>query len=335
MKFSTLSRALGAVAAATLTMTAGCVTTGTETTVTSGQNSPGIQEAQAEAYDGPKARIAVAQFKDKTGKGWWTGSIGNGMADQLTTALFNSNRYIVLERQALEHVLTEQDLGASGRIRQDTAAPIGQIEGAELLIVAAVTEFEGNAGGAGGGVGGGGGGIFGAIAGGIKRAHMAIDLRVIDAKTSRILAATSVEGKSTDFNVGGALGGYGGGGALVGALGVWENTPTEKALRQVIQKAVEFVVSKTPQNYYRYGGTRRAAPAAAAVSAPAYGPSRDEIRDLQGMLNGLGYDTGTPDGLPGRKTAQAVTAFQRDQGMTASGELDSATIAAIRKAAGK
>jgi curli biogenesis system outer membrane secretion channel CsgG len=238
----------------------GCVSDGTTTRITSSQvnPSPTIAEAQAVAYNGPKARIAVTQFKDKTGagSGWWNRQIGDGMADQLTTALFNSNRYIVLERQTLGDVLQEQDLGASGRVRQDTAAPIGKIEGAELLVVGAVTEFEGAASGGGGGIGGIGGiggNILGALAGGVKQAHMAIDLRIIDAKTSRILAATSVEGTATDVNLGGLLGGYGTGGALAGGLGGWKNTPTEKALRICIQKAVEFVVSQTPPIYYRHG----------------------------------------------------------------------------------
>ena len=148
---------------------------------------PHMSEVQSEDYNGPKARIAVAQFKDKTGKGWWTGQIGDGMADQLTTALFNTNRYIVLERAILGDVLSEQDLGASGRVRSETAAPIGQIEGAELLVVGAVTEFEGNASGAQGGLGGYGGGILGGILGGFRKAHMAIDMRIIDTRTSRVL----------------------------------------------------------------------------------------------------------------------------------------------------
>ena len=70
----------------------GCVTPGTKATVTSGQGGPSIDEAQREAYNGPKARIAVSQFKDKTGKGWWTSRIGDGMADQLVTALYTRGR---------------------------------------------------------------------------------------------------------------------------------------------------------------------------------------------------------------------------------------------------
>lgn len=242
---------------------------GTKTKVTSGQGSPNINEATMEDYNGPRARIAVARFTDKTYGRWWTNSLGDGMADQLATALFNSNRYIVLERQLLSEVLREQDLGASGRIRADTAAPIGQIEGAELLVTGAVTEFEGNTEGAQGGlgsfIGGSFGRIVGAVSGGYRKAHMAIDVRVIDTRTSRIVAAVSVEGEATDVNLGGALGGAISGGALSGSLGGWKNTPIEKALRICIQKAVQFIVSKTPPVYYRHG----AAQAVAAVQQPA------------------------------------------------------------------
>ncbi len=307
---------------------------GTKTTVTAGQDGPSIDEAQMEAYNGPKARIAVSRFTDKTRKGWYTGEIGDGMADQLVTALFNTNRYIVLERNTLDDVLQEQDLGAAGRVRADTAAAIGEIEGAELLVVGAVTEFEGNASGARGGVGGFGGGVLGAITGGFRKAHMAIDLRIIDARTSRILAATSVEGESTDVNLGGALGGFVGGGALGGALSGWKNTPTEKALRSCIQQAIEFVVSKTPQSYYHYGASGSSSqPTRTPSSAPSTTPglSRSTVKEMQTILYSMGFDVGTPDGVAGRKTRAAVTEFQREHGLPASGELDRATIKKLRE----
>lgn len=248
----------------------GCVSAGTTATVTSGQEGSSIGEAQSEVYNGPKARIAVSQFKDKTGGAWYNHQIGDGMADQLVTALFNTNRFIVLERQTLDNVLGEQDLGATGRIKGETAAAIGEIEGAELLVVGSVTEFEGNASGMGGGAGGGVTGLLGAVMGGFKKAHMAIDIRVIDARTSRILAATSVEGEATDVNLGGMLAGYGGAGALAGGLSGWKNTPTEKALRICLNKAVDFIASRTPQQYYHIGGN---APAQASpLPAQAFAP---------------------------------------------------------------
>jgi len=224
-------------------------------TVTS-TGGPTIAEAQAEQYNGPKARLAVGEFQDKTAKGegesGWFGmfsihfkEIGDGMRDMLTTALFNTNRFIVLEREQLETVMKEQDLGASGRIKKGTEAKVGEIYGADLIITAAVTEFEGSAKGAGGGTK-----VLGVIVGGgVKKAHIAIDLRIIDANTSQIVAATSVEGAATSF----AAGGYTNiGGDLPIGLGGFAKTPTEKAIRVCIQKAVEYIASKTPQEYYHY-----------------------------------------------------------------------------------
>ena len=280
-----------------------------------------IDEAQQEAYDGPKARIAVSQFKDKTGKGWWTGAIGDGMADMLSTALFHSNRYIVLERQQVSDVLREQDLGAAGRIKKGSEAPIGEIEGAELLITGAVTEFEGAASGVGGGLGGVGGTagrILGGIAGGMKKAHMAIDVRVIDTKTSRIVAATSVEGEATDFALGGALAGAGGGGALGGALGGWSKTPTEKALRVCIAEAVKFIASKTPATYYHYGAggqpVAAAAPRAPAAAAAGAGGAVAAVAPAPADA------TGTPSAL---KVIQTIKA---DQDKTLLADLNEARV---------
>jgi curli biogenesis system outer membrane secretion channel CsgG len=214
------------------------------------------------------------------------------MAEMLATALFHTNRYIVLERQQLGDVLQEQDLGASGRVKQDTAAPIGQIEGAELLITGAVTEFEGAASGGGAGGGGWGSGVVGAVLGAYKKAHMAIDVRVIDARTSRIVAATSVEGSATDISGLAALGGSVGGGALGGALSGWSKTPTEKALRICIQKSVDFVVGKTPAAYYHFspGGTavQPASVAPASTAPPAQGPTVEIIGSSVNIRSGPG-----------------------------------------------
>ena len=317
----------------------GCVTPGTEATVTSGKSSPSINEAQMEAYDGPKARVAVSRFTDKSsggGGGWYSPAIGDGMADQLTTALFNSNRYIVLERETLGDVISEQDLGASGRIKKGTEAQIGEIEGAELLIVGAITEFSGNTSGGSGALNALGLGILGDIAGGFKKAHMAIDIRVIDAKTSRILAATSVEGEATDIELGGGLAG----GMLSAGLGGWKNTPMEKAMRICIQKAVEFIASKTPQQYYRHGQTSSTPSTTINQSVPAVKSagtdlSRSTIKKMQTYLGALGYNVGTPDGIAGKKTTQAVRDFQWKYNLEETGKLDPPTIKKIEEVAGQ
>ncbi len=301
---------------------------GTKTNVTNENNGGDINQARMEAWDGPKARIAVAKFTDKTHKGWYNNGIGQGMADQLSTALVNTGRYIVLERQNMDSIIQEQSFGQSGLVKRGTAARMGRIEGAELLIVAAVTEFEGNSGGGGGGFGGGGfgttggvlAGVIGGIASGYKKAHMAIDLRVIDAESSRVLAATSVEGESTDVSMGGAVGGFFGGGALGGALGSWKNTPVEKALRQVINDAVKFVVSKTPTNFYRHG----------QAAKKKNNPHRRMVKSMQQALSNMGYDVGVPDGIAGPRTASAIRMFQQENGLSVTGKLDEATKKALR-----
>lgn len=229
-----------------MTSQAGCESLTTPQAKVTSSGGQSISGAQMEVYNGPKARVAVSRFTDKTGKGWWTGQIGDGMADMLATSLFNTNRYIVLERQSLQDVLAEQDLGASGRIKHDTAAPIGKIEGAELLITGAVTEFQPGSSGIGGGLGGVAGSVVGGVLGGIKKSHIAIDMRVVDTRTSRIVCATSVEGSATDFDLGGALGGS----DAAGALGGYSKTPMEKAIRVALDAAVQHVVSMTPQEYY-------------------------------------------------------------------------------------
>jgi curli biogenesis system outer membrane secretion channel CsgG len=226
-----------------------CVDTllGPNAKVTQGLEGQDINATRMDAYNGPKARIAVARFENKASGNWYNHQIGDGMADMLATALVNSNRFIVLERKQLGDILGEQNLGASGRVSQATAARIGKIEGAEILVVAAVTEFEDNASGG----SGSGSNIFGAIAGALQSTHMAIDLRLIDTTTSRVLAATSVEGSAKNLSVA-ALGRYFGGSSGTAALAGWKNTPKEKALRAVIIKAVEFIVTKTPRKFYRH-----------------------------------------------------------------------------------
>jgi hypothetical protein len=63
------------------------------------------------------------------------------------------------------------------------------------------------------------------------------------------VAAASVEGKATNIALGGITNI---GGVLPVAMGGFSKTPTEKAIRVCIQKAVEFIASQTPAVYYRY-----------------------------------------------------------------------------------
>lgn len=201
---------------------AGCA--GSSATVVSSSGGPTIQQAQREAYNGPKKRIAVTNFEWRSGQG--SGDVGRGMTDMMADALFNSGRFIVLERERLNEVMDEQDLSNSRRFKKETAAPIGELEGAELLIRGAVTQFEPNC---------SGGSIILVSA---KKACMAINLRILDAKTGRVVNATTVEGTSSNGSVGLIFAG----GALPIGLGAFSKTPMEQAIRQCIEAAVQHIV---------------------------------------------------------------------------------------------
>jgi curli biogenesis system outer membrane secretion channel CsgG len=205
-------------------------------------------------YSGPKARIAVADFDVKAAKA--TGEIGSGLREMLITALINSSRFSVLERQALNAVMQEQELSSSGAAQQGMGGPQrGKIKTADLIVTAAVTEFEPQASGGRAGIGGGGGvgsGLLGGLLGAaLNKAHMALDIRIVDTSTSEVLAATRVQGQASDV-AGGFMMGFMGNWALGGGLSAYANTPMEKAIRVCIIEAVRYISQVIPANYYKY-----------------------------------------------------------------------------------
>ncbi len=212
----------------------GCTTAG----ITSGSGSD-MEAARAESYDGPKARIVIADFEDKmSSSGHYRAEYGRGMSDMLMTALFQTNRYIVLEREKLGAVEAE-------RRRRN---PKLKIEDADIMVTAAITGFDPGSAGAEGSLGGLLGNRLGGLLGSVKQARVAMDLRVIDVDTGRVIAATSVEGKATGVGAGVA----GVGGQMTGGLSGFSKGPMEGAIRQMIKTAVDFVVARTPKTYYRY-----------------------------------------------------------------------------------
>jgi len=136
-----------------------------------------------------KKRVAVLEFEDKTDHRvrWWTGqSVGRGMADMLVTALVKSGKYRVIERQEIERIINEQQLGQSGMVTAQSAAKVGQLLGVEIAIIGSVTEF---------------GHARSDIGGRVKRigvgvskigATVGIDIRFINTNTGEILTAENI-----------------------------------------------------------------------------------------------------------------------------------------------
>lgn len=193
--------------------------------------------ASKEACAQGKVRIAVTAFENKVKTPWWGASwkIGDGLAEMLTSELSKTGQFIVVERQALGDIVKEQELGMSGLVRQETAAQTGQILGAQIVVRGAVTEFEEQASGGGAGIRFPGLGIGGSV----NNAHVALDIRLIDASTGQVIASHNAA--QSVPSAGGGLG------ARIGNVtfggDAFFQTPIGQATRAAMQDALQFIMA--------------------------------------------------------------------------------------------
>ena len=87
----------------------------------------------------PKPTIAVIEFKNESGAGWWGNGVGWELSGMLSNELASSRAFAVLERSKIQNVLEEQNLAASGRVSAATGARMGKLIGAQYLIAGTVT----------------------------------------------------------------------------------------------------------------------------------------------------------------------------------------------------
>lgn len=246
-----------------------------------------IAGVQGEAYDGPKARVVVGRIIDRSGDagkkslGYQLGqlltterveteAVLGGMRDMLTDAMFNTGRFILLDREMLDAALVEQEFMAQHATGSTSDIPgkslPATLEGADLLVVGALTSFDAGA----------NGGIafpipiplnsrnsdFGILNVQMRTAAATIDIRVIDVRTGRVVSTVAVEGKARKFGAGlsGVFSPGGGYIRLPGILSAFENTPVEKALRDMVQQASQHIASQTPETFFRYRDDAAPAP---------------------------------------------------------------------------
>jgi curli biogenesis system outer membrane secretion channel CsgG len=125
----------------------------------------------APAAQAQKPTVAVMYFTN--------GAIGNnadyaplskGLAEMMITELSGNTGIRVVERDRLQALLEEQNLGAAGRIEKETAAKVGKTLGAQHMLMGAfVIDPKGS---------------------------MRMDVRAINTETSELEYATSVTGKA-------------------------------------------------------------------------------------------------------------------------------------------
>ena len=214
-------------------------------------------------YVGPKANIAVGDFTVKARGA--SNFIGDGLREMLETALFESLRFNVLDRLDPKGLTAEQMLSYSKMAKKGSKKLGRQMEVAELMFYGTVSEFEAEASGAGikaelpktwdsAAVKSASGGLKG------KNAHMAIDVRVVDTASGRLVAAKRIAGSAASWQ------------ALVGAnvefevapdsvarkiqmpfsMGMFKNTPMELAIRDCIYRSVIYATQAVPPPYFRH-----------------------------------------------------------------------------------
>lgn len=180
-----------------------------------------------------KPSMGVADFRNDTSAGWWSGGTGRDLSSMLTNELASTEKFRMVERAKLAPVLEEQDLAASGRVSKGSAAKIGKLTGAKYLVMGTVSSFEANTEGGGGGIG-----FRGLSLGGKKdEAYIAIDLRVVDTTSGEVSFTRTVEARSTSYGM--RVSAYKGG--LSGGLSKYSNTPVGKAIRACLIEISDYL----------------------------------------------------------------------------------------------
>lgn len=198
-------------------------------------------EAGSHSLAGPKKTIAVTGFENASGLHSYI-HLGDDFTAQLTDALMQSGKFIVVSRTELDSVFGEQDLAASGRMAKSLTAQKGKAIPAQILITGKITEFEENTEGGSQGLS-----IHGVTIGGAKSsAHVAVIVQIIDSTTTEVLDSERVEGLA---EAGGFSIGYSGAWSLGSSS--FKKTPLGKATQIAIDRAVVYISDKLAKLFWQ------------------------------------------------------------------------------------
>lgn len=204
--------------------------------------SSGILTGPIPPVRGPKRTVAVGKFSATgafTSKyGSW--DIGGGLGAMLTSALVESKRFIVVERAQVQQILSEQQLKGSGVVSKTTGPDLGNLTGVQYFVYGAVTEFGVDDVGGGFGIGGAAGGVLGGLLSGAvshqsASGKVAMDIRVVDATTGRVVDVQRVEEPIESSGIDVSVGYEG---LSLGGNKFWK-TPLGQASRRALTRAVQ------------------------------------------------------------------------------------------------
>jgi curli biogenesis system outer membrane secretion channel CsgG len=154
-----------------------------------------------------KRRVAVDPFDYSAVRTWVTFwfngdvNIGQGIRSMMVVRMAKSNKITLLEREKLQELMREQDLGASHRVAQGSKARIGRLKGADAILYGDIVIFgrdDVKKGGMLGGVTNTLGPIWGRVANAVKeeKAVVGINYRLVDAETGEVLDSGEARGES-------------------------------------------------------------------------------------------------------------------------------------------
>lgn len=190
----------------------------------------------AELFAAEKPRIGVLRFTNITRAYWWSSTTAAELQDMLINELASTKAFQILERKELGSVLSEQQLGESGLVDSSTKSKLGKIKGAKYLVASTVSAFEESTANSGSGLNYRG---F-SFGGEQKKAYLAIDLKVIDAKTGEIVDSRTIEANTTSGGM--KVSGHSGlVPVLSGGLSKQERTPVGKAIRGCIIEITDYL----------------------------------------------------------------------------------------------
>lgn len=190
-------------------------------------------------YRGIKKEIGVENFDNAAGiNGLFP--LGLNLAAMLKSALYDTGRFVVLDRQNLDSVMKEQDLQASGRAaKAGEVAQTGKIRSARYMAGGAISEVTYDRSGGGGNLGIPTPiGAF-AIGGNKNTAQITCIVTLTDTTTTEIIAKERIVGRASEGSVSGGYSGY----VSVGGSG-FEKTPIGQAAQEIINQATRFIAMK-------------------------------------------------------------------------------------------
>lgn len=142
-------------------------------------------------YAANRVKIGIPPFENKAGI---PEKIANSFVDMLVTAFVKTSKFTVVERSSLKNIVQEQQFGAYGAVKAETAAKMGKLTGAKYIVVGIISEA--------GNRKGNGLKAFGvSLAKG--RAVFGVDIRLVDTTTGGIIRAETYRKEKSAFDISG------------------------------------------------------------------------------------------------------------------------------------